>query len=42
MEDGRVRIGPRNFYTNSNHKVIDSLFKNYKYVNDPYERQHDQ
>lgn len=41
-EDGRVRSGPRNFYTNNNAKVAETLFKHYKYVDDPYEREHDQ
>ena len=38
MEDGRVRTGARNFYTNSDKKVTSSLFKHYSYSIDPYER----
>ena len=41
MEDGRVRTGLRNFYTNSDRKVCDTLFKNPEYIIDPYEREHD-
>lgn len=40
MEDNRVRTGPRNLYTNPDHRIIDTLFKPYKYVPDPYERAH--
>ena len=36
MEDGRIKTGPKNFYTNPGHRVIDTLFKPYKHVPDPY------
>ena len=42
MEDGRVKTGPRNFYTNSDQKVCETLFKTPRYILDPYEREHDQ
>lgn len=36
MEDGRIKTGPKNFYTNPNDKVIDTFFKPYRYVPDSY------
>ena len=42
MEDGKVKSGFRNFYTNSDKRVADTLFKHYKYLDDPYEREHEQ
>ena len=32
QEDGKVKSGPRNFYSNPQSKVIDTTFKNYKYI----------
>jgi hypothetical protein len=38
MEDGRVRSGPKNFYTNSQSKVNDTTFRHYKYIEDQFNR----
>ena len=40
MEDNRVRTGPRNFFTNTEQKIIDTSFRPYKHLADPYEREH--
>lgn len=41
MEDGRVKSGPKNFYTNPQSKVRDTTFRHYKYLEDPYDRKHE-
>jgi hypothetical protein len=41
-ENGRVKSGLRNFYTNNSQRVNETVFRHYKYVGDPYEREHDQ
>lgn len=38
--DGKVKIMPRNAYSNSGVKVIDSYFKPLKHLDDPYDRAH--
>ena len=38
MDDGRVRTGPKNFYTNSDAKVCETLFKTPRYISDPFSR----
>ena len=40
QEDGKVKSGPRNFYSNPQSKVIDTTFKKYKYIEDEYDRKH--
>ncbi len=40
MQDGRVKTGPKNLYTNSLNKVSDNYFKPYKHLPEPYERAH--
>jgi len=40
-EDGRVRSLPRNAYTNSGRKIIDTYFKHEKHLDDPYNRAHE-
>lgn len=39
-EDGRVKTKLRNAYTNPGSKVIDTLFKHEKHIDDPYDRAH--
>lgn len=38
--DGKVKLEPRNFYTNQQSTVIRSFFKPIKYMEDPFERNH--
>lgn len=38
--DGKVKLEPRNYYTNLQSTVIKSYFKHPKYIEDPYERAH--
>lgn len=40
MEDGRVKSGPKNFYTNPQSKINDTTFKRYRYIEDPMNRKH--
>ena len=37
-EDGAVKTKPRNFYTNTQTKVLGSYFKPIPYIEDPYNR----
>lgn len=41
MEDGRVKSGPKNLYTNPLSRVQDTTFKHYRYIEDPINRKHE-